>query len=144
MSEARKGPEVEMKLDGANQRHEKPREVYAHPNASRPDKPTIIEGEIKPIDQKPTAKKITVVLQGGPFDGTEVELPGLATKYDASFERDPGTIEPFVFDAEQHRRYVDSNGKEGRPNIVQGTLDTVTYKRTSQRTKEGLLIFEAA
>lgn len=146
MSESRKGVEVDINIPKADaaQSFAKPHERYQHPDASKPGRPTIVEGDIKPFDVQAKVKPLTIVLQGGPFDGTEVEVPGMAMKYDAVVQVDPATIEPFVFDAEQHRRYVDSGGKEGRANVVQGSWDTVTYKRTNQKTKEGLTIFAAA
>lgn len=138
MSESSKGVEIEVKkIDGANVSHKRPTEPYQDVRASRPDRPTIVEPGIPPLGSTAvTIKKLAAILQGGPLDGTEIEISGLAQKYDAVVEVDPETIEPFKFDAEEHRR--------GKPNIVKGALDTITYKRTNQKTKDGLVIFSAA
>lgn len=123
-NEAHKGPEIAMKVDRANEQYPKP------PRRE----PTIVEAEIKPI--KRTARTtIVAVLQGGPHDGMEIDVDQMAMEHKAVVEVDPDTVPPFVFDAEARRR--------GEPNILRGTHDTVTYKRTKEKNAEGATIFQA-
>ena len=115
---------------------------YADPKASRPGKPNIVEGEAKPTRHE-ARKTIVAVLEGGPFNGIEVDVDPMAMAHKATVDRDPSTIEPFIFDGEAHALWCRSGGKEGHPNVVQGEHDTITYKRTNRKTSEGFVIFAA-
>jgi len=143
-----KGPLIEVtKLDGGNI-SPIPCEgfggqgPYADPKASRPGKPTIADADIKPIRHE-ARKTIVAVLEGGILDGIEVDVDPTAMEHQAQVKRDPSQLEPFEFDGEAHALWVRTGGKEGKPNIVHGEHDTITYKRTNRKSPEGFVIFAA-
>jgi hypothetical protein len=123
--EQRKGPLVEMKVDGANKTFE---------SEQRRPRTNVVDSEITPFDRRATSQRLVLVsLEGGPLDGQEVEVPAGAQTHQASLPVDPDTVEPFVFDAEAHRKT--------KTNIVRGEFDTVTYRRSAKKTAEGIPVF---
>jgi hypothetical protein len=124
----RKGPLIEMKVDGANQTFDSER---------RKPKTTVVESEIQSFDRRAGSQRLVLaILEGGPLDGQEVEVPAGAQEHQASIPVDPATVEPFVFDAEQHRKT--------KSNIVRGEYDTITYRRSNKKSPEGLPVFALA
>ena len=115
VAEPRFGPEIPIEIERDHTVY-KPRTfadgsgIYDHPNASRPDRPNIVEGGIKPFDNtlygmpRRTRRRMAMVyLEGGPFDGGDVEVAEDALVYSATVPTDPEKLQPFVFDAEAHR-----------------------------------------
>ena len=124
-NEQRKGPLTEMKVDGANQTYDADRK--------RPQT-NIVEAEIQPFDQRSASQRLVIVaLEGGPLDGQEAEVPAGAQTHQASIPIDPDTVQPFIFDAEEHRKT--------KTNIIWGEYDTVTYRRGSKKSPTGLPVF---
>jgi hypothetical protein len=123
--EQRNGPLVEMKVDGANQTFDSER---------RRPRTNLVESEIQPFDRRAGSQRLVLaILEGGPLDGQEVEVPAGAQQHQASIPVNPDEVTPFVFDAEEHRKT--------KTNIVRGEYDTVTYRRSNRKSAEGLPVF---
>ena len=123
---------VEPKIDGANETHQSDR--------ARRGPPVEVPADIKPFEPR-LSQSQWVSLEGGPLDGTEVEIWRSSMTYAATVPYE-GPKEDFIFDPEEHRKYVQSGGKEGKMNIVRGDYDTVNYKRSKRKTADGMPIFE--
>ena len=133
--EPRKGPLTDIVLPKTDAAQE-----FNHP---RKRVPVEVEADIKPLVRR-SNPTIVAYLKGGPFDGVELDLPAMTMTHQAVVETPAEELTPFVFDAEQHRAFVESKGERGRPNIVKGEHDTITYKRTSEKTADGAVVFVAA
>jgi hypothetical protein len=143
----RKSGEIEMKVDGANIAPSAPKGFddmgpYVDPKSSRPGKPNIVDAEIKPLKRQANTT-IVAYLRGGFFDGVEVDVPAMQMVHQAVVETPPEELTQFEFDGDAHALWVRTGGLEGKPNIIKGTHDTVTYKRTSERTEDGAIVFQA-
>ena len=133
--EPRKGPLTDMTLSKVDAS-----QVFDHP---RKRVPMEIEADIKPLVRQ-ARTMIVAYLKGGPFDGVELDLPAMTMTHQAVVDTPAEELTPFQFDAEQHRAWVESKGERGRPNVVKGEHDTITYRRTSEKTADGAVVFVAA
>jgi hypothetical protein len=105
-------------------------------------RPNFATADIQPI-RRTANTTIVAALRGGPFDGVEVDVPAMAMTHQAVYETAIEDLTPFQFDPEEHAAFVRSGGKEGKPNVIKGDHDTVTYRRTGEKTQDGAFVFQA-
>ncbi len=126
IAEPRFSPEIPMNVPDADLRSA----TYDRTEVQRRRR-----GEPLMVDADITAEMFTrpramaAILCGGPCDGEERDVPQTLMQIPVAVDVDPATIKPFVH-------------VPGQPNIVQGALTTVYYKRTNRKTPDGARCFD--
>lgn len=139
-------PETVEKYDPTLREIEIPREpvIISHydRNRARKGPPLEVPAEIEPLRQTHRQTQ-TVIFEGGPLDGIDMDLPRMATTHQAAVPfSEPAP--PVEFDRKQYDLWLKTGGKQGSRMVVRGDYDAVNYKRSSRRTPEGYPIFELA